>query len=181
MVLFTYVSPDFHRLQNSTSKSTRSADLFPPLWTHNSWSQTTLVTISHINGLQSYCRIWYQVFLHIAVSYYFSEFYTLATRTWISNRHQIPPIFQNRGKLLCDALVLLDKENGQRFHVQLPTKYSPSFLSLLVQFGYCQSITNIKLGWKALLPLLVSGATFSFLELHSRSELNTEYRLYILA
>lgn len=44
-----------------------------------------------MNGPQLYCRIWYFVFLQIAVSYYFTEFYTSGTKTWINNRPQIPP------------------------------------------------------------------------------------------
>lgn len=173
MVLFIHVFPDFYRLLNPTFKSTCSADPFPH-GTQNSWSQTTLVTISHIDGPQLLRRMWCLVFLQRAVSYYFRGFCASAARTWINNRHQIPPSFKRAESFCVMCQFCRTKNTDKGFKSSFPRSIHYHF-----SVFWCNlDIANPFHIWQ--LPV-VSEMAFSFLESHSRSELNTKHRLCILA
>lgn len=173
MVSFIHIFPDFCRLLHPTFKSTRSADPFPH-WTQNSWSQTTLVTISHTEGPQLHCRIRYLVFVERAVSYYFSEFCSSVKRPWINNRHQIPPSFKTAESFCVMCQFRWTKNTDKGFKSSFP----PSIHYHFSVFWCNLDIVNPFHIWQL---LVVSGIAFSFLGSHSMSESNTEHRLYILA
>lgn len=148
---------------------------FSPPRTQNSWSQTTLVTISCINGPRLYCWIWYLVFLQITVFYYFSEFYTSARRTWINNRHHIPPSFKTEEGFLVLCQFGWTQEMDQDFMSSFPlSTHHQSFGAIWILPIHHQRDTQLQnISTFSCVPWV----TFAFPQCHCGSELNTEYSL----